>query len=84
MHREQHKCKLKRLPLLTAASGTSYPYGSGGDPDYQTFSANLHSAKLNLLPHMVFTAVMDACRGVKSGVRTAAHRASTRASRRHS
>ena len=71
MHREQHKCKLRRLPIMSRAADV--------DTEYQVFSANLHSAKLNLLPHMVFTAVMDACRGVKSGMKTAA---ATRASRR--
>ena len=75
MHREQHKCNLRRPPIMSRAATTC-------DPDYQEFSdfsANLHSAKLNLLPHMVFTAVMDACRGVKSGMKPAA---ATRASRR--
>jgi hypothetical protein len=71
MHVEQHKCKLRRLPIMSR--------GADLDPAYKHFSANLHSAKLNLLPHMVFTAVMDACRGVKSGIKTAA---ATRASRR--
>ena len=71
MHREQHKCKLRRLPVMSRAGAN--------DPLFEDFSANLRSAKLNLLPHMVFTAVMDACRGVKSGPKTAA---ATRASRR--
>ena len=70
MHREQHKCSLRRLPIMSRAEAV--------DPAYKDFSANLHSAKLNLLPHMVFTAVMDACRGVKTGMKTAATRAPRR------
>ena len=62
MHREQHKCSLRRVPAMSRAAAL--------DPDFSTFSANLHSARLNLLPHMVFTAVLDACRGMTTGIKT--------------
>ena len=79
MHREQNKCSLRRLPTMGRAAAI--------EPDFSTFSANLHSAKLNLLPHMVFTAVMDACRGMTAGIKsssfsTASTAAPTRATRR--
>jgi hypothetical protein len=83
MHREQNKCSLRRVPAMSRAAAI--------DPDFSTFSANLHSARLNLLPHMVFTAVLDACRGMTSGIMSssfttapgaASTTASTRATRR--
>lgn len=66
MHREQHKCSLRRMPLMSRGAHA----GAEADADFSGFSANLHSARLNLLPHMVFTAVVDACRGVTAGVKS--------------
>jgi hypothetical protein len=86
MHREQHKCKLRKLPVMSrGAPAASDNTGNGdntGNHDYSGFSANLHSAKLNLLPHMVLTAVVDACRGVKDAAKSASVPAATRATRR--
>ena len=65
MHREQQKCKLRRRNAMNGQA-------AGPDEDFSKFSANLHSAKLNLLPHMVFTAVLDACRGVKGDAKSSA------------
>jgi hypothetical protein len=79
MHREQHKCKLRNLPVMSrGAPAASDNTGN----DYSGFSANLRSAKLNLLPHMVLTAVVDACRGVKDAAKSASAPAATRATRR--
>jgi len=79
MHREQNKCSLRRVPAMSRAATL--------DPDFSTFSANLHAARLNLLPHMVFTAVMDAYRGMTTGIKSssftsASTAAPTRATRR--
>ncbi len=54
MHREQQKCKL-RHPTLDSEAEVS-------PPDFSSFSANLHSAKLKLFVHMIGTAVADVCR----------------------
>ena len=92
MHREQHKCKLRHLTVMSrGAPAASDNTGNGentsnGDNttnhDYSGFSANLHSAKLNLLPHMVLTAVLDACRGVKDAAKSTSAPAASRAIRR--
>ena len=79
MHREQNKCSLRRVPAMARAAAL--------DPDFSKFSANLHSARLNLLPHMVFTAVMDACRGMTTGIKSSSFTSTstamlTRATRR--
>jgi hypothetical protein len=57
MHHEQRKCRLRYTPIIPGARAVTPP------PDFSTFSSHLRSAGLNLLPHMLITAVLDVCRG---------------------
>ncbi len=64
MHREQNKCPLCRARLVEALRA-----GSAVEPDFSGFRSHLRSARLNLLPQILFGAVTDAFRNVKHHVK---------------